>query len=477
MRADETVKTVKTDRTDRAARVVRWLAGTVLALGPLTSHLSPLTAQSSLTIYNDGRVLVRRTLPLEVPKGNSTQWVMLGQLDPSTLFSLDTAVAITASSYDPASDFAGAMRRAIGRKLVFRSGRDTVTATVLSVAPETYKLADGSVTFSPPGQPLFPADLVSVDPVINLTLEAQQARKDLRLGYFSSGAAWQASYEIVLAPQGQARISGAAVISSSGFSAADAEVQLLAGSVSQAAAANAGPRPMMAMAAREADAYEAKVSEQKVGEFHLYSLPGRTTILPGRVVTVALFDPASARYERNYVVRGQIPYWGGLYQSGDEQDVPVEVSYILQRPRKTEFGDRPIPGGVARLFQADSSGRLQLVGESGLDHTPAGEELRLYAGSAFDLTAKRIQATFATRRDSLPGGGWQTSATADYRVTLKNAGDKDVTIDVEEHRGGEWSVLSSSVSAQKVSSTLTRFRVSVPAGGKTILKYRVKVIW
>ena len=174
---------------------------------------------------------------------------------------------------------------------------------------------------------------------------------------------------------------------------------------------------------------------------------------------------------------GQIPYWGGLYQSGDEQDAPVEVSYVLQRPRKTEFGDRPIPGGVARLFQPDSSGRLQLVGESALDHTPAGEDLRLYAGNAFDLTAKRVQTTFATRRDSLPGGGWQTSATADYRVTLKNASDTAVAIDVEERRGGEWSVLSSSVAAQKISSTLTRFRVSVPARGSTTLRYRVKVIW
>lgn len=474
MKADEAVKAVETDRTDNWGK---WMATALVALLLLPAPCSLLTAQTSLTIYNDGRVLVRRTVPVEVPRGSSSQWVMLGQLDPATLFSLDTTVAITGSSYDPASDFAGALRRAVGQKLVFRSGKDTVTATVLSVSPEAYKLPDGSVVFSAPGQPLFPASLVSVDPVINLSLESLQARKDLRLGYFSGGAQWQASYQVVLGAQAQARVSGEAVLSSSNFRAEDAEVQLLAGSVSQAAPPMDGGIRPMAMAAREANAMEAKVSEQKVGEFHLYSLPGRTTILPGRITTVALFDPATAKYERNYVVRGQIPYWGGLYQSGDEQDAPVEVSYIVQRPRKTGFGDRPMPGGVARLFQADSSGRLQLVGESALDHTPAGEELRLYAGVAFDLTAKRVQTTFTTRRDSLAGGGWQTSATADYRVTLKNAGDSSVTINVEERRGGEWSVVSSSVPAQKVSSTLTRFRVAVPARGSATLKYRVKVSW
>ena len=113
---------------------VRSLAILALGLmGPLTAYCSPLAAQSSLTIYNDGRVLVRRTLPLEIPKGNSSQWAALGLLDPSTLFSLDSTVVIAGSSYDPASDYAGTLRRAIGRKLLFRYGKDTVAATVLGV--------------------------------------------------------------------------------------------------------------------------------------------------------------------------------------------------------------------------------------------------------------------------------------------------------------------------------------------------------
>jgi hypothetical protein len=73
--------------------------------------------------------------------------------------------------------------------------------------------------------------------------------------------------------------------------------------------------------------------------------------------------------------------------------------------------------------------------------------------------------------------GWQTSATADYKVTLTNASDSSAVIDVLEERGGEWSVLSSTVAATKLSSTRTRFRVPVPARGTAVLKYRVKVIW
>jgi hypothetical protein len=38
-------------------------------------------------------------------------------------------------------------------------------------------------------------------------------------------------------------------------------------------------------------------------------------------------------------------------------------------------------------------------------------------------------------------------------------------------------VVSSSVPAEKVSSTLTRFRVRVPPGGESAVTYRLRVIW
>jgi hypothetical protein len=156
--------------------------------------------------------------------------------------------------------------------------------------------------------------------------------------------------------------------------------------------------------------------------------------------------------------------------------VPVEVSYTLKRSRKSEFGDRPLPGGVVRLFQADSAGRLELVGEASVRHTPPGEDLRVAAGAAFDLTARRAQTSYGTRRDSTRAG-WRTVATADYAVTLTNATETAVTIEVREERAGEWSVLSSSVPAEKLSSTVTRFRVPVPAGGEARLTYRIRALW
>jgi hypothetical protein len=423
---------------------------------------------------------MRRTLPLAVPRGSSTHRLVLGALDPATLFSLDSSVHVTGLSYDGAVDEASALRRSVGKRLVFRLSdpRDTVSALVLGVDPLRLQLPDGRISFAPPGLALYPADVVVADPAADLSLRSTRAQDKLRLGYFTGGAAWEASYQVVLGPAG-ARVTGMAVMFSQALRAENAEVQLLAGEVSRSRPEERQPRAMAVkrgMVAAEMALSDA-ATQQRVGEFHLYTLGGRHTLLPGLTTSVALFDPAQVKYQREYVVRGDVPFWGFLPQQGEETEPPVEVVYTLTRPRKTDFGDRPLPGGIARLYQPDSAGGLQLVGEASIKHTPAGNDLKLNAGTAFDITAKRIQTGYVTRRDSTKARGAHTVATADYKVTLKNATDSAVTVTVQEERAGEWSVVSSSMPPEKVSSTITRFRVRVPARGEAVLTYRIRVIW
>jgi hypothetical protein len=435
-----------------------------------------LAGQTSITIYNDGRVLVRRELPAKLPKGSSTQRLGLGALDPASVFSLDPDVTLLRLSYDGATDEASVLRRSVGKRVVFRipESTDTVSGLVLGVDPLRLRMADGRVTFSPPGAALYPADVAVADPTLTLELESARTKEALGLGYFTGGATWQASYQAVLGGK-DARMTGMAVLESQALRSDSARVQLLAGSVGQARPAAPPPMPMEKRA--QMAFADAVATEQRVGEFHLYTLPGRHSLLPGQTTSVALFAPAQVPYERTYEVRGQIPFWGIHPQQGDEETVPVQVSYTLKRPRDGEFGRRPLPGGVVRLYQADSSGQQQLVGEAALSHTAAGEDVRLDAGTAFDFTAKRIQTSYVTRRDSTKAAGVRTVATAEYRVTVANATDGPAVVDVLEERGGEWSVLSSSVPGEKLSSTRTRFRTKVPARGEAAITYRVRIVW
>jgi hypothetical protein len=89
----------------------------------------------------------------------------------------------------------------------------------------------------------------------------------------------------------------------------DADVQLLAGDIGAARPASPYAARMM-MAKESADAVGGVASEQQLGESHLYSLPGRLTLRPGVTATAALFEPATAPWERVYTVRGQLPWYG-----------------------------------------------------------------------------------------------------------------------------------------------------------------------
>ena len=169
----------------------------LLALGVLAA---PLSAQTSVTIYNDGRVLVRREVPVAVPKGRSSHRVTLGALDPASLFPLDSGVAITRASYDGATDEGSALRRSVGRRVVFRlpESTDTLSAVVLGVDPLRLQLPDGRITFQPPGAAIYPAEVVVADPTAAIDLLSARERKTLRLGYFTGGATWQASYQVTI---------------------------------------------------------------------------------------------------------------------------------------------------------------------------------------------------------------------------------------------------------------------------------------
>lgn len=456
---------------------------TLLTLSLFSLLLSlPMSAQTSLTIYNDGRVLVRRTLPVAVPKGQSEQRVELGPLDPSTIVSLDPGIQVVRGVFDAAETEEAVLRRLVGQKLTVERSRqgggvESFQVTLLGVDPARFLMPDGTVAFNSPGGPLrYPASAVASSPTGVLSLNSAGARKDLPLGWFTDGAQWSASYNVVLG-KADARVTGDAVITSQSLDATDADVQLLAGAVSRARPVPA-PR---AYAKGRADAMmvmesAAMPAEESAGEFHLYTLPGNATIRPGSTNTIALFQPAATAYEKRLVVRGQLPWVGYIPQVPDEQPVPVEVGYVLKRALKTPFGDTPLPGGVARIFEPDNAGRLQLIGEASFGHTAAGEELSLYAGNAFDLTARRVQTDYVTVPEKR-GNVTRTNATLGYRVTIRNAGDSVQAVDVLEQRAGEWSVESSSVPGEKVSSTVTRFRVSVPARGEAVLTYRIRAVW
>src|SRR5438445_587918 len=119
---------------------------------------------------------------------------------------------------------------------------------------------------------------------------------------------------------------------------------------------------------------------------------GRLTLERGVAVATALFPRTGAEFTREFIARGAFPFQG-FYGPGPTgpTTVPVQVWYTLKRPTRSPFGDRPLPAGSVQVYESDSAGRPQLLGEATIDHTPAGSDVRLYTGDAFDVTSEGLQ--------------------------------------------------------------------------------------
>jgi hypothetical protein len=441
---------------------------------------TPLAAQeTSLTLFSSGRVLVRRTLPIAIQAGSTTLPLALGMMQPSDFAVLEPGVTLQKLAFDPAYGEDALLRRNIGQRFMIRRGVEPpFPAVLVSMDPERWEhpnlVPTAGIIFGRPGQVIWPKEMVPSGPSAVATFKSDRAHQGVKVIYSTSGANWGANYRLYLGAAG--RVEGNAIITSGTLDFTDAEVQLLAGDIG--APPNApSPRPMYAMAAKAAESNMDGVGaqEEAVGEARLYTLPGRVSFTPGTQLVIPLFDPMAAKAERRFTLAGALPFWGGYGQTEDEQEVPVAVAYRLERKLATPFGDLPLPGGGVQVFDNDKSGRLQLIGQGSIGHTAPGEELMVNTGTAFDVTARRTQTEFTTSRT--PTSPSRTIAMVAFKVTLQNAKDSAVVVEVREDRGGEWSVVESSVAPQKRSSSRVVFPVPVPAKGKAQLTYRVRIVW
>jgi hypothetical protein len=167
---------------------------------------------------------------------------------------------------------------------------------------------------------------------------------------------------------------------------------------------------------------------------------------------------------------------GSYYQerSGDLGD-KLKVGVFVEFDNRAEASlGMPLPKGVIRVYQRDSAGRTQFVGEDAIDHTPRNEKVRLKLGDAFDVTAHRRQTDFKTLGAQ---GQYRYVYESAYQVDLKNAKPEAVTVTLMEPLQGDWEITQNSHPYTRDSASMAKFLVNVPASGSATLTYRARVRW
>src|SRR5690606_6751314 len=135
---------------------------------------------------------------------------------------------------------------------------------------------------------------------------------------------------------------------------------------------------------------------ERLGDFYLYPIDGRTTIANAQTKQVSFLDVQGVAARKIY---GREVGWLA------SDSVPVNVSSMISfsSSRDGGLGDA-LPAGTVRFYQRDTRGNPQFIGENGIGHTPMGSELSLRTGDAFDVF---VQAE-VERRDQISASEWES---------------------------------------------------------------------
>jgi hypothetical protein len=181
-----------------------------------------------------------------------------------------------------------------------------------------------------------------------------------------------------------------------------------------------------------------------------------------------MLDSTDFPVQKRYVVDGRAFYYRNAQHPGAPLKDVVQVFYQFKNNKESGLG-MPMPAGVIRVYQADSKGGVQFVGEDRIDHTPKDETLNLKIGNAFDVVCERKQVDFEKIAPNV--------YEVEYEVTLRNHKTSAITVEVNEPIGGTWRMLQASHKWTKTDAWAAQFTVPVPVDGTAVVKYRVRVTY
>ncbi len=495
------------------------LAAAVVANPVLSPVLAPASAQSgpeteqtsqgdlAVTIYNNGQSLVQDVRQIAIPAGRTRIEFpdVSAMIRPETLSFAAANAGIIEQNFDfdlltPAK----LMEKAIGQQVTLvrtnpATGAETrERATVLSTAGGVVvRIGDRIEVLRDDDLPVrvvfdrVPANL-RARPTLSVTLQSDRAStRPASLRYLTPGLGWGADYVALYdEARGAVDMQGwVTLTNNTGTTFHDADTLLVAGNpnmgvgsyrpgvrTSRAVPSPPPPPGSFVPGTESAD-------RERLGDFYLYPLAGRTTIANAQTKQVSFLDVQAVPARKIY--RRQIGWLGN-----DGGPVAVASAISFSSSRQGGLGDA-LPAGTVRFYQRDRAGNPQFIGENSIGHTPMGSELTLKTGDAFDIY---VQAE-VEKRETITGAEWERTSrfrvfedgqlvrTVEgerprtfYRTTMRytftNAQSRPVEVELVQTGldrgwwGNDYRVTSEDLPGQQLNVDARKYVVPVPANGK-----------
>ena len=406
------------------------------SINPTTVHFRSLAEPAKLSVIEqdyeydllDPQKLLQKYVGREVTlvhkelDGNSTRWV-------------ETKALLLADNNGP----------------VWKIGNEIVTG----MTADSYRFPD------------LPENLYS-RPTLLWTLDNRGASSQrVEASYLTGNMNWSADYVLTVArDEKNADLDGwVTLTNSSGVAYRNAKLQLVAGEIHEVTPP-AAQKALSRASAAPAFTAQQPFEQEAISEYHLYTLGRRTSIQNNESKQISLLSASAVPVEKLLRVEGQAYYYRNSQGIGNPITEPVKVFFRFRNEEKGGLG-LPLPAGIVRVYQSDSKGGAQFVGEDRIGHTPKDETLNIYIGNAFDVVCERKQLDYK----KLDGNLYEM----EYQIALRNHKDLPITVEVREPVGGDWEILNSNFQSTKLSSTAIGFSIPIEKNGAATLDYRVRV--
>ncbi|MGX1746428.1 MULTISPECIES: DUF4139 domain-containing protein [unclassified Brevundimonas] len=461
----------------------------IRAIGPFALALllaAPAVAQQveegpggpdrvSLTVYNQNIALVEDVRNLNVPAGRSRQEFpgVSASIRPETVGLSGRGLSVVEQNFDYDLLTPGKlMESAVGNEIgIVRTNpgsgaqsteRARVLAAnqgvVLQIGDRIEVLRDDGV----PTRVIFdrvPQNL-RPRPTLSVTLDAERAgRRETTLSYLTSGLTWKADYVARFDEKaGKLDLTGwVTLTNNSGATFSNAQTRVVAGDVNLINQGGYNPRPPVRVSNTRGNGTQSG-GQGALADVYVYPLPEAVTVANNQTKQVGLIDAAGVPATKRY-----LRVIDGFYTA--EEPAAAEVGVIFANGS----GDaaRALPAGVIRVYVKDEAGEPRFIGESQVDHSPAGSEIVVTTGDAFDVTVQP-RLVSSERVSKRLVDYFRTRYAMEYVV--RNARPEPVTVEVRQRGlGRDTELTDQSIEGEMRDARTVVWRVPVPANGETRL--------
>jgi hypothetical protein len=484
-----------------------WVAVPALALaGALAAHTidsNPLVAapaprqdastlddqtELALTVYNSDLALVRDVRTLRLPRGVSDLQFMdvAATVNPATVhfrsLTEPSRLGVLEQNYEyDLLEPEKLLRKYVGRDVTLVRRRqeggtvreEAVTARLLSYNNAPVWQIGGEIVTGYQADhirfPELPGNLFARPTLIWSLNNEGGTQHRVEASYLATKLSWNADYVLTVTRDDKsADLDGWVTLNNgSGTSFKNASLQLVAGELNRVRQAFGRMEADM-VRQRVASEAAAPMAQESFSDYHLYTLGRKTTVNNNQTKQVSMLGASGFSVDKRYVVNGQSFYYRNVQNPGAPIKDVVQVFYQFKNDSRVGLG-MPMPSGTVRVYQADSKGGTQFVGEDHIDHTPKDETLKLKIGNAFDVVVERKQVDFQKIASNV--------YEVEYEVVVRNHKATPITVEVNEPIGGTWRIVRSTHEWTKSDAWAAQFNVAAAADGVAKLNYRVRVTY